>query len=172
MRKLGTIDANNYSQFNKEDTRIACRAIVIKDGKILMVHSKKKGYYKFPGGGLEENESFETCALRELQEESGYIGNPSSVKEYGEVTEIRTSKIYNDCKFIHISKYFFIDLTGEYVGPKLENYEKELEYVNVFKNVDEIIEGNNEYLKIKKAICNITRENYVLNLLKKEGYLK
>ena len=35
--------------------REAVRAIIIKDKKILMVHSKNKDY-KFPGGGIKKGE--------------------------------------------------------------------------------------------------------------------
>lgn len=47
--------------------------IVIKDGKILLMHRLKNGreYYVFPGGGVEENENFEEALKREMMEELG-----------------------------------------------------------------------------------------------------
>jgi len=48
-------------------------AIVFRDGKILITRRKADtplgGYWEFPGGKCEVNESPEVCALRELREE-------------------------------------------------------------------------------------------------------
>tara|TARA_R110002110_G_scaffold415748_1_gene654844 strand:+ start:79065 stop:80048 length:984 start_codon:yes stop_codon:yes gene_type:complete len=68
-------------------------AIIVKDGKVLAARrgpgKHLEGYWEFPGGKLEENESPESCLERELKEEfniastvGGYIGE--SVYDYGE----------------------------------------------------------------------------------------
>lgn len=46
--------------------------IVIKDGKVLLMHRINKGdeYWVFPGGGVEEGETPEEAAVRELYEET------------------------------------------------------------------------------------------------------
>ena len=51
-------------------------AIVVRDGKILMerVFYFGREFYTVPGGGIEEGESPEQAALRELQEECGLVG--------------------------------------------------------------------------------------------------
>jgi ADP-ribose pyrophosphatase YjhB (NUDIX family) len=50
----------------------ASRAIIIKDGRILLIHRIKnnKEYYVLPGGGIEEGESPEEAVIRELKEET------------------------------------------------------------------------------------------------------
>jgi len=52
--------------------RIRSAGITIKDGKILLMYRRKNGneYYVFPGGGVEENESEEDAAVREVKEET------------------------------------------------------------------------------------------------------
>jgi len=47
--------------------------IMIKEGKILLVHriKKSKEYYVIPGGGIEKDENIEQAAVREIKEETG-----------------------------------------------------------------------------------------------------
>lgn len=46
-------------------------ALVIRDGKYLLVRDKGKGHYSLPGGGIEKGEAALTAACRELGEELG-----------------------------------------------------------------------------------------------------
>lgn len=68
-------------------------AVIVKDGKVLAARrgpgKHLEGYWEFPGGKLEENETPEECLERELTEEfsissrvGDYIGE--SVYDYGE----------------------------------------------------------------------------------------
>ena len=52
MRLLFEIDLKDYAECTHTYVRNSARSIVIKDGKIAMVHSGKYDYYKFPGGGI------------------------------------------------------------------------------------------------------------------------
>lgn len=48
--------------------------MILKDEKVLLTKRKGshgEGEYSFPGGHLEYMESFEDCALREIEEECG-----------------------------------------------------------------------------------------------------
>jgi len=51
--------------------RISCRTIIILDDKLICIYHNRYGdiYWTLPGGGLEENESIEYCAVREAKEE-------------------------------------------------------------------------------------------------------
>ena len=53
--------------------RRAVRAIVVKDGKLLVMHRNKFGqeYYTLIGGGIDPGETPEQALVREVQEESG-----------------------------------------------------------------------------------------------------
>lgn len=68
--------------------RRAVRAIVVRDGKILLIHRNKFGseYYTLPGGGIDAGESAEQALKREIQEECGFTvlsGRPVFVEEAG-----------------------------------------------------------------------------------------
>jgi 8-oxo-dGTP diphosphatase len=54
--------------------KVGIGVYVLKDGKLLLGKRKAshgEGEYATPGGHLEYMESFESCALRETQEETG-----------------------------------------------------------------------------------------------------
>ncbi len=51
---------------------IRCRALIVNQGKLLVVkHSKDFDYYALPGGKLEEGENPLECIKREIKEELG-----------------------------------------------------------------------------------------------------
>ncbi|MFZ2970960.1 MAG: NUDIX domain-containing protein [Minisyncoccia bacterium] len=50
---------------------IIARAVIVKDGKILVCRGKGKDYYFFPGGHVEKGERMEDALKRELSEELG-----------------------------------------------------------------------------------------------------
>lgn len=55
---------------------IIARAVIIKDGKILMCKGKERDYYFFPGGHVEKGEKTEIALKREFLEEVGSeVGN-------------------------------------------------------------------------------------------------
>ncbi|MFC1753227.1 NUDIX domain-containing protein [Thermoproteota archaeon] len=50
------------------------RVVIVEDGKILFIHRIKYGkeYYVLPGGAIEEGESPEQAAVREIKEETSF----------------------------------------------------------------------------------------------------
>ena len=71
MKILKTLDRKDYNQSDKKNIRIASRAIIFKDNLIAMVKCDKYGYYKFPGGGVNDCESLVDALKRETREETG-----------------------------------------------------------------------------------------------------
>ena len=73
MRLLFDIDTKDYDKDGRKLVRDAARSIIIRDGKIALVHSLKYAYYKFPGGGIEDGESRLDALARETLEEAGLV---------------------------------------------------------------------------------------------------
>ncbi|MBQ8210624.1 MAG: NUDIX domain-containing protein [Clostridia bacterium] len=86
------------------EARTSCRAIIVADGKILLSHESKTGFYMSPGGSLEEGETFEECVVREVMEETGFAVSP--VKHFVTVNEYCYDILY-------ISQYFICEIVGE-----------------------------------------------------------
>ena len=84
-------------------SRPGCRAIIVKEGKILLSYETNTKVYMSPGGGLEKGETLEECCTRELQEEAGYIVNP--VKRFVTINEYFDDTLY-------INNYFICEITG------------------------------------------------------------
>ncbi|MDP3948543.1 MAG: NUDIX domain-containing protein [bacterium] len=82
----------NPEQASEEEVKLysvrkAARAVVFdKDKNVALLHVSRFGYYKLPGGGLEEGEDIETALRRECQEEIGceieVLGEIGSIVEY------------------------------------------------------------------------------------------
>jgi 8-oxo-dGTP pyrophosphatase MutT (NUDIX family) len=63
----------------------AAGAIVVRDGRFLLVHRPKYDDWTFPKGKCEPGESDESCALREVEEETGLactLGDELAVSDY------------------------------------------------------------------------------------------
>ena len=106
MRLLFNI--GNCEIKDKVYQRDSSRAIIIKDGRVAMVHSLKYDYYKFPGGGIEADESAIEALIRETREEAGLLINPSAIKEYGLVHRI--DKLKEGGTFIQVNYYYLCDI--------------------------------------------------------------
>ena len=50
---------------------IAACGLVMRDGKVLLLRSKRRGW-EFPGGTIEQGESILAGLSREIEEETGY----------------------------------------------------------------------------------------------------
>ena len=143
---------------------IRCRAIIIHDGKLLVVkHQQDSNYVALPGGHLEQGEDAKECIKREIIEELGiepeigrlqYIHtfqNKSSEnkQEVEFFFEIKNSEKYLDCKNLsgshtfEIAEIFWTSLTDsikilpEKIGEDFKAgklFSGEVKYINAFSN--------------------------------------
>lgn len=78
----------NYDYLKEEDITevvIRTKALIINNGNILL--GNENDIYQFPGGHLEDNESFEDCLKREVLEETGIeIDNDEIKRPFMKVT--------------------------------------------------------------------------------------
>ena len=101
MKTLEILGANRFETFTK--TRAGSRAVVVRDGMILLSHETIPGWWLIPGGGMEEGETPETCCIREVEEETGFIVKP--------MRQFLTLYEYYE-EYRYISHYFICETAG------------------------------------------------------------
>lgn len=169
MRLLFEIDTKDYDPNGKAFVRPSVRGIIIRDGKVAMVHSLKFDYYKFPGGGIEDGESLEQALLREVAEESGLQVITDSIREYGLVH--RVQKGDKEAIFIQDNFYFLCDVEAEAKDQHLDDYEAEERFTLEFVHPSHAIHTNRYVDHGPKDQIMLEREAKVLELLMQEGII-
>jgi len=147
--------------------REAVRGIIIKDNKILMVHSKNKDY-KFPGGGIKKGEGQIDALKREVEEETGYVCNKVN-EQIGIVTEISKDRYVNNRIFKMISYYYIAEVDNIRKSQRLDAYEARLEFKPEWVSIEEAIKNNEKIISAgDDRIANwIFRETYALKKIQK-----
>lgn len=174
MRELFTMDLKNYDPNGTVGRRPSVRGIIIKDGRIAMMHSCRYDYYKLPGGGIEFGESLEETLVREVQEESGLVVKKDSIQEFGYVKRIEKGKVEDI--FIQENFYFVCEAEDEPGQRNLDDYEAFEEFTLEYVTPSHAITANEQGNHGKKAASQtfagmLLRENMVLERLVQEGYL-
>jgi 8-oxo-dGTP pyrophosphatase MutT (NUDIX family) len=114
-------------------TRTASRAVLVdKDYRVALVNATNRGYYKLPGGGIDEGELISEALHREVIEEAGY--KIDILRPLGYTHETRH-------KFEQFNvSYAFLARVTEFVGNKLEEDEVEDGFeLEWFDNIDDAI---------------------------------
>lgn len=101
MKTIDIIGENYFGHWGK--SRTACRAIVIRDGRMLLSYETKTGQWMLPGGGIEGGESEKACCTRETEEETGLLAAPGEC--FLEIDEY-----YEDFKWVN--RYFICSVLG------------------------------------------------------------
>ena len=167
MRHLFTIDTKNYDPNGTVEIRPSVRGIILHSGKVLMVHSLKYDYYKFPGGGIEPGESKTDALCREVREETGFVVLPESIREYGMVH--RRSKGKNADLFIQDNYYYLCDI-GQATEQELDDYEDEERFTPEFVTPRHAIDVNRLHDHQGRWGIVQERDSAVLENLMSDGY--
>jgi 8-oxo-dGTP pyrophosphatase MutT (NUDIX family) len=170
MRHLFTIDTHDYDPNGSVFVRPSVRAIIIEDQKVLMVHSLKYDYYKFPGGGIEKGEDPVTAMMRETREEAGLVVKPESVKEYGLVHRIQKSDTDETECFIQDNYYYLCQAEEGGVAQQLDLYESEEKFTLEYVDPETVIAKNRSVFLTPYDPVMFEREARVVELLMAEGY--
>lgn len=141
MRILASFDEKNYENTTKVFEKYNIRGIVLIDGKMVMQRSRD-GEYKIPGGGVEADESHLEALRRELREEAGLVLKGDSIKELGEITEIRQDIFKADTKYICHSLFYLCEVTEERVPTAPTESEIKKGYEPVWETPQVIYETN------------------------------
>lgn len=101
MTKVEILGKNRFEAFSK--TRGASRAVIVRDGTILLIHEADSDLWIVPGGGIEKDETPEKCCVREAEEETGNLVLPlqkfTTLFEYYE-------------EYCYVTHYFICEVTG------------------------------------------------------------
>jgi ADP-ribose pyrophosphatase YjhB (NUDIX family) len=107
--------------------------LLTENGEVVLVYSRKFGYHKLPGGGIEGPESMEDAAKRETLEETGY--KMTMDRALGAIIEYRSR-----VKLLQISYCFLCHTAGRPDQPKFTGKEEAERYKPVLaKDIDHAI---------------------------------
>ena len=116
--------------------RKAVRCYLIKDNKIVVTKykegNKKEGYYEIPGGKIEEGDTPEQTAIREMREETGL--EIENLKYKGNIITEYPNRIFN----------FDVFICNECNGKPQDFKENTSEWIEI-----------NELLKKEKILSNV-----------------
>lgn len=163
MKTIAILDSKNYDPEEPRILRRAVRAVVVKNGRVALVKSLKEGFYKFPGGGIEQGETHIDTLVRETLEEVGLTLKKETVKELGRIYEIRRS-IGGEGVFEQENFYYHAEAEDGVLPQSLTAKESSLGYVLEWADPKEARAVNTQMSKDEKYIF-LKREAAVLGML-------
>ena len=143
MRLLFEIDTKDYNINGTITKRPSVRGIIIKNNQIAMIHSLTYDYYKFPGGGIEKNETHIDALIREVKEESGLKVIKNSISEYGYVHRIQKGDMED--VFIQENYYYLCDVENTVYKQSLDEYEYQEKFTLEWVSPETVLDTNRNH---------------------------
>ncbi len=171
MRLLFEMDKKDYGACTHTFTRHSARSVIIRGGRVAMIHSGRYDYYKFPGGGIEAGEDPVAAMLRETREEAGLVVKPGTVREYGYVHRIQKSDGDETECFVQDNFYYLCEAEPKTVAQELDGYEAAESYSLEYVDAATAIRKNRSVGDSPYNPAMFEREARVLELLVAEGLL-
>lgn len=169
MRLLrSTIHPDIKPEHTKRFERLATRAIVLKEDKILLLYTARYDDYTLPGGGVDADEDIISGFKRELQEETG-AKNIRNINEFGLYEEMRPW-YKDDFEIMEMKSYCFSCQIDDQLGEtNFEEYEIKNGMRVVWLPISDAIKHNeNVIAKSNKKGMSVERELFLLKLIQKE----
>ena len=141
MRTILVMDEKNYTEDMPVFERVGVRAIIKRDGLLAMQQSAT-GEYKIPGGGMDPGETIEEALAREVREETGLVVIPESMKELGEILEVRRDIFDENTKYIAHSLHFSCEVEEDLVDTAMTESEQQRGFHLAWADIDTIIKTN------------------------------
>lgn len=137
--------------------RTAVRAVIRRKDQVLMVYSPVNGDFKFPGGGIEENESPKEALVREILEETGY-----SLSEFhSEIGAIKEKR-----KDFFMTSLYYECSVGDYVQAlNLDFYESDLRFQPRWVTLDKALLCNRQILEKPECPLWTPRDTWMIEYL-------
>ena len=113
-------------------TGAVSRAVILDDGKILLIHRIKDGreYFVLPGGHVEEGESEEETLIREIKEETSL-----DICIDKRLWTLKNPSDGSDNHFFLVTSFSGVLALG---GPELEKNSEENKYILEWHDLSEI----------------------------------
>ena len=105
----GYVEPENVQYYE----RYAARAVLLDEsGRVALLHSSKRNYYKLPGGGVEKNEDMSRALARELLEEVG-----AEAEVTGEIGRVEEWRDNSDKQLHQVSDAYLAKVIGDIAQP-------------------------------------------------------
>jgi 8-oxo-dGTP pyrophosphatase MutT (NUDIX family) len=163
MKLLKVYDSHNYTDEMPVFEKYSVRGLIVRDGKIA-TQMGEDGDYKILGGGVEKGEDFHDALLREVQEESGLIIKKETIREVGEILEMREDLFTKGMKYVCHSCFYRCDAGNELGETHMTESEIAKGYHLVWATPEEIIAGNQAFMD-QPWIC---RDTEFIEMMKEE----
>jgi 8-oxo-dGTP pyrophosphatase MutT (NUDIX family) len=138
MRRLATLRHPDTPASGSALHRVAVRAVVRRDGLLLLVESSD-GDLALLGGGVEPGESPEGALRREVLEETGAVVG-EVVGAFGEVVEHAPATEPDVDVFTMTSRYFTCHVHDALGSQTLDGYERDLGLTPVWLDTPRALE--------------------------------